>query len=315
MAGRTDIPRLRLYCSEQAHSSIEKGAITLGIGQEGVRKIGTDGEFRMDAQALHAAIVEDLAAGWKPFCVVATVGTTSTTSVDPVPTIADVAEEFGMWLHVDGAYGGVAAILPEMRWVLDGTERADSIVINPHKWLFTPVDLSALYSRRLDVVRNAFSLIPDYLRTPEEGTVRDYMNYGPQLGRRFRALKLWFILRTYGEEGIVTRLREHIRLAHLFENWVEAAADWEVMAPAPFSTICFRAQPEGVGEERLDALNVAIEDVVNATGEVFLSHTVLHGTVTLRLAVGNMHTEERHVRRAWELLKEALAVVGVTAGA
>jgi aromatic-L-amino-acid decarboxylase len=307
MAGRTDIPALCLYCSEQSHSSVEKDAITLGIGREQVRKIGTDAEFRMDAALLERAIEDDLAAGRKPFCAVATVGTTSTTSVDPVPGIADVAARHGLWLHVDAAYAGVAAIVPEKRWIMAGVERADSIVVNPHKWLFTPTDFSAFYSRRLDVVERAFSLVPDYLRTAEEGRVRDYMNYGPQLGRRFRALKLWFVLRAYGTEGIAARLREHMRLATLFAGWVQNDPDWHLAAPVPFSTVCFRACPAEVPESHLDDLNIAIEDRVNATGETFISHTVLNGRITLRLAIGNIRSDERHVRRAWELLQAALA--------
>lgn len=308
MAGQSDLPRLRLYCSEQAHSSIEKDAITLGIGQEGVRKIATDDDFRMSAIELLRAVEEDEAAGWRPFCVVATVGTTSTTSVDPVPEIADICEEHGLWLHVDGAYGGVAAIVPEMRWVLEGAERADSIVVNPHKWLFTPVDLSAFYSRRLEVVRNAFSLVPEYLRTSDSEEARSYMDYGPQLGRRFRALKLWFVLRAYGREGLIARLREHIRLAQEFAGWIDRAPDWERLAPVPFSTVCFRAHPDNVDQDALDDLNQRILDRVNQTGEAFLSHTRLHDRLTLRLAIGNIRTQEEHVRRAWELLQEAFSL-------
>jgi aromatic-L-amino-acid decarboxylase len=307
MAGRPELPRLRLYCSEQAHSSVEKDAIALGVGQEGVRMIPTDAEYRMDVVALQQAVEDDLAAGWRPFCVVATVGTTSTTSVDPVPQIADLCAEHGLWLHVDAAYGGAAAILPEMRWIMEGVERADSLVVNPHKWLFTPVDFSAFYSRRLEVVREALSLVPEYLRTGEDGPVRNYMDYGPQLGRRFRALKFWFVLRTYGKEGLQARLREHIRLAQDFAGWVDSSPEWERLAPAPFSTVCFRACPPGVPGEELDGLNQKILDRVNAGGEVFLSHTRLHDTLTLRLAVGNIRTEESHVRQAWNLLEAALA--------
>jgi aromatic-L-amino-acid decarboxylase len=305
LAGRTDLPRLRLYCSEQAHSSIEKDAITLGIGQEGVRKISTDAEFRMDVGELHDAIEEDLAEGWRPFCVVATVGTTSTTSVDPVSEIADVCERYGLWLHVDAAYGGVAAILPEMRWIMNGVDRADSVVVNPHKWLFTPVDLSAFYCRRLDVVEAAFSLVPDYLRTSEGDEVRNYMNYGPQLGRRFRALKLWFVLRTFGREGIEARLRQHIAFAQTFAAWVDADPAWELMAPTPFSTVSFRAHPANVGEAKLNAFNESVESHVNGTGEAFVAHTMLNGRVVLRLAIGNLRTEVRHIRRVWELLRAA----------
>jgi len=301
LAGR---PRLRLYASEEAHSSIEKAAIVLGLGQVGVRKIPTDDAFRMDVGALERAIEEDRAAGWHPFCVVATVGTTSTTSSDPVPEIARVCERSGLWLHVDAAYAGAAAIVPEFRHVLEGCERADSLVVNPHKWLFTPIDLSAFYSRRMDVVRRAFSLVPEYLRTGEE-EVRNFMDYGPQLGRRFRALKLWMVIRYFGQEGLAARLREHIRLAHQFAAWVDADPDFERLAPTPLSTVCFRARPRALAlsEADLDRFNEAVLDAVNATGECFLSHTRVRGRLALRLAIGNVRTTERHVRRAWELLR------------
>jgi aromatic-L-amino-acid decarboxylase len=213
LAGRSDLPRLRLYTSEQAHSSIEKAAIVLGLGQAGVTKIAVDDEFRLRPDALEAVIKEDLKAGWRPFCVAATVGTTSTTSVDPVLEIADVCQRYNLWLHVDAAYAGAAAILPEKRWALAGCERADSIVMNPHKWLFVPLDCSALYCRHPGVMKQAFSLVPEYLRTPEEDRVRNYMDYGIQLGRRFRALKLWMVLRAFGSEGLRQHLRAHIALA------------------------------------------------------------------------------------------------------
>lgn len=256
----------------------------------------------MDPHALREAIEEDLQAGWRPMCVVGTTGTTSTTSVDPIPAIADVCEEFGLWLHVDGAYGGITAMLPERAWVLDSVDRADSLVVNPHKWLFTPIDLSAFYSRRLDVVREAFSLVPEYLRTPEED-VRNYMDYGPQLGRRFRALKLWFVLRAFGREGLQSRLRKHLRLAETFASWIERSSDWQLLAPVPFSTICFRYAPPGVPEDGLDALNEEILDQVNARGRVYLSHTVLHGKYTIRVAIGNLRTTEEHIGGAWSELQ------------
>jgi aromatic-L-amino-acid decarboxylase len=299
--------RLRVYASDQAHSSIEKAAIVLGVGQDGFRKIPVDDEFRMDAGALARAVAEDRAAGWTPVAVVATVGTTSTTSVDPVPAIADICEREGIWLHVDAAYGGSAAILPECRSLLDGCERADSLVMNPHKWLFVPIDLSAFYTRRPEVVRAAFSLVPDYLRTPEDGQAPNLMDYGVSLGRRFRALKLWMVLRAFGREGIVERIRDHLRLARLFREWVEADPHFEVMAPTPLSVVCFRALFPGQDEEAHDRLNDAVVEAVNATGEVFLSATKLRGRTALRLAVGNIRTEERHVRRAWELLEGTAA--------
>src|SRR5437016_4270649 len=243
MSGRKDLPQLRVYASEQAHSSIDKGIITLGLGQRSLRKIPVDGQFRMDAKALADAVEEDKRNGILPFCVVATVGTTSTSSLDPVPAIAVICEQHKMWLHVDAAYGGSAAIVPEMRHILDGCDQADSLVLNPHKWLFTPFDLSVLYCRHLDMLRRAFSLVPEYLRTPEQDKVRSGSDYGVQLGRRFRALKLWMIMRYFGHEGLAARIREHMRLAKLFGSWVEQSADWELMAPVPFALVCFRATP------------------------------------------------------------------------
>jgi aromatic-L-amino-acid decarboxylase len=315
MSGRADIPLLRLYASEQAHSSVEKALIALGLGQRSLCKVPADSEFRMDASALASLIEDDRRAGVLPFCVVATVGTTSTTSIDPVPAIADVCERERLWLHVDAAYAGSAAIVPEMRNILVGCDRADSLVVNPHKWLFTPFDLSALYCRRLDVLRRAFTLTPEYLRTPEQERVRNGSDYGVQLGRRFRALKLWMILRYFGQEGLAARIREHCRLARVFASWVEESPDWEMLAPVPFSVVCFRARPRIEGETdetraaRLDALNERIMNAVNATGEAFLSHTKLDGVFTLRLAVGNIRTTEEHVGRAWRLLNEKLAEV------
>jgi aromatic-L-amino-acid decarboxylase len=202
----------------------------------------------------------------------------------------------------------MAAIDPEMRWVLAGVERADSLVVNPHKWLFTPLECSTFFTRRLHTVRAAFSLVPAYLETSEDPLVRNYMDYGPQLGRSFRALKLWFTLRSFGAEGVRTRIREHIRLGKIFAGWVEAAPNWEVLAPVHFSTVCFRAVPPGFNVQKIDTLNRAIMDRVNATGEVFLSPTQLRGAFSLRIAVGSIRTQERHVARLWELLNEALAV-------
>jgi aromatic-L-amino-acid decarboxylase len=305
LVGRADVPLLCLYTSEQAHSSVEKGAIAVGVGRQGVRKIPVDGAYRMDAAALARAVREDEAGGRRPFCVVATVGTTSTTSVDPVAEIADICRRHGLWLHVDGAYGGIAAIVPELRHVLAGCEAADSIVVNPHKWLFTPVDCSAFYVRRPDALRQAFRLVPEYLRTDEE-EVTNYMDWGVQLGRRFRALKLWMVIRYFGQEGLAARIREHIRLARMFAGWVEESPHFELMAPVPFSTVCFRARPPGMDDAALNRLNEALLNAVNATGKVFLSHTVLKGQYTLRLAVGNLRTTEEHVRRAWELLQHAV---------
>lgn len=307
LSGRKDTPRLRAYISDQTHSSVEKGAIILGIGQENVVKIKTDAEFKMIPAALHEAVVTDLEAGYRPFFVCGTVGTTSTTSVDPIREIGQICREYGLWYHVDGAYGGSAAILPEMRHVLEGVEMADSFVVNPHKWLFTPIDLSAFYTRHLPLLKQAFSLVPDYLQSEEED-VKDYMDYGIQLGRRFRALKLWMVIRTYGQNGLIVRIREHIRLAKMFESEVMESEQFELMAPVPFSTVCFRAHPSDIeGQESLNHLNQRLLDSVNQTGKVFLSHTVLRDQYVLRLAIGNIRSDEEFVNLAWDLLNLKLA--------
>ena len=298
LAGRADLPRLRVYCSEHAHSSVDKAVILLGLGHESLRHVAADDEFRMKPDALSAAIKKDKKDGWLPIAAVATVGTTSTTSVDPVPEIARICKREKMWLHVDAAYAGVAAMLPDFEWVLAGAGEADSLVVNPHKWLFTPFDLSAFYSPRMDVVRQAFSLTPDYLQTVESAPVRNLMDTGIQLGRRFRALKLWMVLRHFGAEGLRERLAEHMRLAQLFAEWVDASTDFVRVAPVPFSVVCFRADAD-------DAFNERLLETVNARGEVFLSHTRLQDRFVLRLAIGNLRTTEAHVARAWAILQEA----------
>ena len=255
-----------MYTSEHSHSSVEKAAITLGIGKNGVKKIPVDSAFRMDPKALERAIRMDLESGWLPFCVVATVGTTSTTSVDPVTEIARISKRFNLWLHVDAAYAGPAAILPEMRWVLDGCESADSIVTNPHKWLFTPIDLSAFFCRKPETVKKAFTLVPEYLKTSVDDTVTNFMDYGVQLGRRFRALKLWMVIRYFGREGLADRIRQHLSWAQEFAGKIDGSPRFQRMAPTPFSTICFRAVPETMtasNPELIDRLNADLLDAVS----------------------------------------------------
>ncbi|MBV9438897.1 MAG: amino acid decarboxylase [Candidatus Eremiobacteraeota bacterium] len=303
MAGRTDLPAPRVYVTEHTHSHIEKGAIALGIGRENVVRVAVDDRFAMRSDALAVAIDADRAAGRMPMCAVATVGTTSVTASDPVAALRAVTAERDVWLHVDAAYGGVAAILPEFRHLLDGAHAADSIVVNPHKWLFVPVDLSVLYVRDPELLRRTFSLVADYLVTPEID-VRNYMDYGLQLGRRFRALKFWFVLRAYGVRGLQTRLRDHIALAQRLASWIAAEPGWEIAAPHPLSVVCFRRVPNpSLAPEDLDALNLALADAVNATGEVFLSTTRLNGRVVLRIAIGNERTTEEDVALCWSLLK------------
>ena len=294
-AAGEDAQRLRAYTSNQAHSSVEKAAMAIGLGRRGIVKIDVDEKFRMDPVALEAAIKKDRNEGWLPFCVSATIGTTSTTSIDPIPRIADICGKYKLWLHVDAAYAGAAAILPEMRSILAGCDRADSFVMNPHKWLFTPIDFSAFYCRRPQVLKQAFSLTPEYLQTSDPGTVTNYMDYGIQLGRRFRSLKFWMVVRYFGVEGLRERIREHIRLGNLFASWVESDEKFELMAPVPFSTVCFRLRGD-------DASNQKLIDRVNATGKIFISHTRLNDKLTLRFTVGNLRSTEEHVRMAWDVI-------------
>ena len=313
LAGRADLAPLRVYCSEHAHSSVDKAAITLGIGHGHVVKVAADAACRMRPDRLAAAVAEDRARGLRPLAVVATVGTTSTAAVDPVRAAAAVCRAEGLWLHVDASYGGAAAAVPELRaHVFDGVDAADSLVVNPHKWLFTPMDCSALYTRRPDVLRRAFALVPEYLTTRDApaGDAVNLMDYGVQLGRRFRALKLWMVLRTFGAEGVAERVRYHCQLARDFAAWVAAEPGWELAAPVSMSLACFRYAHPGASDAECEASNARILAAVNATGEVFLSHTKLGDRYVLRLAVGNVRTERRHVARAWELLRDAARAEG-----
>jgi aromatic-L-amino-acid decarboxylase len=303
LAGR-DLPALRVYCSDQAHSSVHKAAMTLGIGSDNVVNVESDAEFRMIPAALARAITSDRAAGHKPIAVVGVLGTTSSTSVDPLAAIADIAQREKLWFHVDAAYAGVAGAVPELRHHLAGADRADSFVVNPHKWLFTPMDCSVFLVRRPEALKRAFSLVASYLETAEQDAVVNYMDYGFQLGHRFRALKLWMVIRAFGVQGIVDRIRHHCALAKEFEDRVRAEQGWSVEAPRHFSTVCFRHSADG-DEAASAAHNARIMDRVNASGEVFLSHTVLKGRYVIRLTVGNLRTERQHVARAWELLREA----------
>ncbi len=316
LAGRDDLPAPRVYASAEAHSSVEKACMTLGLGQGALVKVPVNERYEMDVDGLEQAIAADRVAGHRPIAIVATIGTTSSTSVDPVAAIAEVAAREGLWLHVDSAYAGVVALVPGLRAPFLGWERADSIVVNPHKWLFTPVDASLLVTRRMDQVRAAFSLVPEYLRTLDRSSpVLDYSEYQPQLGRRMRALKLWMQLRWFGLEGLRRRIEFHLALAADLAAWIDAEPDWERLAPVPFSTVCFRYRPSSLARQEdeadvpdlLDDLNVRLMDAVNRTGEVFLSHTRLHDRFTIRLAIGNLRTERRHVEHAWALLRAEAA--------
>jgi aromatic-L-amino-acid decarboxylase len=310
------LPPLRVYCSQEAHSSVDKAVIAIGLGHEALRRIAVDADFRMRADRLAAAIEEDRRAGVLPVAVVATVGTTSTTSIDPVPEIAAICEAAGLWLHVDAAYGGAAALVPSHAHVLAGAGRADSFVVNPHKWLFTPFDLSAFYCRRMDVLRAALSLTPEYLRTAESGVVNNLMDTGVQLGRRFRALKLWMVLRSFGVRAIREHLARHLALAQQLATWIDEHPDFQRVAPVPFSVVCFAWRPAGstMTDAEADEANEQILARANATGRLFLSHTRVNGRIALRMAIGHISTREEHLHRAWAVLLECAAAVFLERG-
>lgn len=305
MSGRNDLPLLRVYCSEQTHSSIDKAVLLLGLGKVSLVKIPTNERFEMDAEELSAAIRDDKSRGFLPFCVVATIGTTSTSSIDPIEKIADICERNNIFLHVDAAYAGSAAIVPEFQAYFKGWERADSIVMNPHKWLFTPFDLSVLYVKDLDLLKKTFSLVAEYLKVSE--SVTNQMDYGVQLGRRFRSLKLWFVMRYFGQNGLIERIREHCRLARLLAAWIDDSENFEMLAPVPFALVCFRAKPQNFSEDQSESLNEKIMNDINASGKAYISHTKLNGKYTLRISVGSIHVEERHIKKIWNLLNEKLS--------
>jgi aromatic-L-amino-acid decarboxylase len=287
---------LIVYVSEHTHSSSEKAAILLGFGQQNVRKIPVDGQFRMRTDLLERAIDDDRKTGKRPCCIVASVGSTSTTAIDPVSAIADIADRHKVWLHVDAAYGGSAAVVPEMRHVLNGAERAHSLILNPHKWLYVSIDCSVLYTRYPEILRRTSSLSAEYLRTAEDDRVVNYMDYGVQLGRRFRALKLWYVFRYYGRQGIIAMLRETLRLAQVLKTLVERDDSFELSAPVSFSLVCFRHRSTNGFNERLLA-------AINSSSKAFLSHTILNDAFVLRFAIGNFQTNEQDIRETWSLIQ------------
>jgi aromatic-L-amino-acid decarboxylase len=303
LSGR-DLPRLRVYCSEEAHTSVDKAVITLGLGMEGVCRVASNADYVMDTDALRTAIAEDLARGVRPMAAVGTIGTTSTAAVDPIPELAAICQQHNMWLHVDASYAGSAALLPELRWIVAGCEHADSFVVNPHKWLLVPMDCSVLYTRKPAMLRAAFALTPEVLVTREQTEARNLMDYGISLGRRFRALKLWFVLRAYGAEGLRAILREHIRCAHLFASWVDEHPNFERLAPCHFSLVTFRHVPAKLAgsEAALEKHNQQLLDRINTGGQFFLSHTRAKNRFALRLAIGNLGTTEMHVREVWRMI-------------
>jgi aromatic-L-amino-acid decarboxylase len=296
-------PGLTVYISEHTHSSAEKAAVTLGFGRDNVRKVKVDDCFRMRADLLERAIQEDIALGKRPCCIVASIGSTSTSAIEPIPRIADIAERYNVWLHVDAAYGGSAAVVPEMRHILNGVERAHSMILNPHKWLYVSIDCSVLYTRFPEVFRQASALGAEYLRTTEDDRVVNYMDYGVQLGRRFRALKLWYVFRYYGRAGVVALLREALRLAQVLKTLVESDGNFELSAPVPLSLVCFRNRAG-------DDFNRRLLAEINASGKAFLSHTVLNGKFVLRFAIGNFQTNEADILETWKLIRDTSEKLG-----
>jgi aromatic-L-amino-acid decarboxylase len=300
----------RIYASDQAHSSVEKAVLALGLGRTSFRAVESDDAFRMRPEALAAALEEDRAAGVRAIAVVATLGTTSTASVDPIREIVPLAKRYGAWLHVDAAYAGPAAVVPELRPIFSGWEDADSVVVNPHKWFFTPTDCSVLFCRHPELLVRAFSIVPEYLRSAEQSSTRSLMDYGIALGRRFRAVKLWLVIRTFGRAGLARRLGAYVRMASEMATWIDEVPGWERIAPASFSTVVFRYAPDGLGDAEANDLNQTILDRVNASGEAFLTHTVLRGRMAIRMAIGNVRTTPEHVARTWALLREVANDVG-----
>jgi aromatic-L-amino-acid decarboxylase len=298
---------LRVYASTEAHSSVVKGARLAGFGDENVVPVAVDADYAMDPADLADRIAADQAAGRRPCCVVATVGTTSTTAIDPLPRIGPLCRDHGLWLHVDAALAGTAAMLPQMRWILSGIEDADSFVFNPHKWLLTNFDCSAWYVQDPVHLERTLAIDPAYLQTEHDPHVRNFRDWGVPLGRRFRALKLWFVLRSYGAHGLREIIAGHLALAREFAGWVERTAGWELAAPVPLNTVCFRLRPAGADPAMIDRLNRELCDRINADGTIYVTMTELDGLATLRLAIGQRRTARRHVETAWRVLRQEAA--------
>jgi len=296
---------LRVYATAETHSSIEKGVKIAGLGKENLQIIETDDEFAMRADALEARIKSDMESGFVPACVVATLGSTSSMAMDPVDVIAAVCQKYSIWLHVDAAFAGTAAVVPELRGFMKGVEYADSFVFNPHKWMLTNFDCSAYFVKDTAALIRTFSIQPEYLKTGADAQVHNYRDWGIQLGRRFRALKLWFVIRSYGLEGIQKMVRTHVQLADELAQWMVADGRFQIMAPVKLSLVCFRFNPGHYSEEQLDKLNRKLLECINASGAVFLTHTSLRGKYTIRVAIGSHTTTRKHVETAWEIIRKA----------
>lgn len=304
--------KLRVYTSSQAHSSIEKGVKIVGFGKENLVYIDVDENYAMRPEMLAQAIEKDLANGLTPCCVIATLGSTSSMAMDPLPQIAEICHKHDIWLHVDAAFAGTAAMVPELSSFMHGADQADSFVFNPHKWMLTNFDCSAYFIRDAEVLKRTMSIMPEYLKTGSDSKVNNYRDWGIPLGRRFRALKLWFVLRNYGVEGIRTMIRKHVAMAKDFADWIQADPDFELLAPVNLSLVCFRMVNSGKTEEELNALNKSLLAAVNAHGEVYLTHTVLDNKYCIRLAIGQRSSEEKHIKRVWELLRNEAGMMDLS---
>jgi aromatic-L-amino-acid decarboxylase len=297
--------KFRIYGSTETHSSIEKAVRIAGMGRQNLVKVEVDEQFRMNPQKLKQGILDDLEQGHQPLCIVATLGTTGTTSIDPLAEIVAISKEFKVWLHVDAAMAGSALVLPEYRWMIQGMEQVDSFVFNPHKWMFTNFDCSAYFVKDPDLLIKTFEILPEYLKTWSRGQVNDYRDWGIPLGRRFRALKLWFVIRHYGVDGIRQKFREHLRITRQLESWIRADRSFEITAPVPLNTICFRYHPEGMdGIEELNQFNESLLYALNASGKLFLSHTKINGMYVLRIVIGQTYVTAQHVQDSWALIQE-----------
>ncbi|CAA6803895.1 MAG: Aromatic-L-amino-acid decarboxylase (EC [uncultured Aureispira sp.] len=295
----------RVYCSTETHSSIEKAVKIAGLGKNNLVKIPVDAQLRMQADALENAIQDDLKNGYRPICIVAAIGTTGTTAIDPLKEITTISQKFNIWLHVDAAYAGSALLLPEFQWMIEGIELVDSFVFNPHKWLLTNFDCSVYFIKDKESLLKTFEVLPEYLKTASRGIVNDYRDWGVPLGRRFRALKLWFVLRNYGVEGLQKQLRAHISLAQALTRWIQTSPDFELLAPTTLNLVCFRYHPKSIQEEeRLNVINKKILDQLNKNGRMYLTHTKINKKYTLRIVVGQTFVEAQHVQSAWEQIQE-----------
>ena len=313
--GLSDTGRMRIYVSGQTHSSVEKGAGIAGFGRDNLVRVEVRSDFSMDPEALERAIERDIASGYIPCCAIATLGTTGVTAIDPLRAMGEICRKRGIWLHVDAAIGGTALLLPEMRWMADGIEYADSLGFNPHKWMFTNFDCSVYFVRDAASLIRSFEILPEYLKTRTRGEVNDYRDWGIPLGRRFRALKLWAVIRSYGVEGLQSLIREHLRLAKMLAGLIEADRDFRLMAPVTLNTLCFRYCPAGMGDEDANTLNEKINHALNDTGKIYLTHTKVDGRYVLRMVTAQTGVTERHVRQAWDLIRETASALSSQNGA